>query len=97
MTGDGARACRSRSTSPTGKAANGQTKFVIGLGEASVTAALHPTSTLSAPRVASAAATLGEGIQPSLIVDFPTLLSLLEGVGLSEDPTISRSSHTCGR
>ena len=33
---------------------------------------------------------LGEGIEPSLIVDFPTLLGLLEGVGLSEDPSISK-------
>ncbi len=54
-------------------------------------AALHPTSTLSAaaPR-AAAAASLGEGIQPSLIVSFPTFLTLLESVGLSEDPSISK-------
>jgi Protein of unknown function (DUF3352) len=73
-----------------GRDANGQSKFVIGLGEASVAAALHPSSTLSgaASRGASASA-LGEGIQPSVTVDFPTLLSLLEGVGLSEDPTIA--------
>ena len=74
-----------------GKAANGQTKFVIGLAEASVTAALHPASTLSSAVTRSdASATLGEGIQPSLIVNFQTLVSLLEGFGLSEDPAISR-------
>ncbi len=74
-----------------GRAAGGQTKFVLGLGEASVPAALNPSSTLAgaAPR-AAAAASLGEGIQPSLIVDFPTLLSLLEGVGLLEAPSISK-------
>ena len=74
-----------------GRASSGQTKFVLGFGEASVESALNPPSTLSgaAPRTAAAAA-LGEGIQPSLIVDFPTLLSLLEGIGLTEDPTISR-------
>jgi hypothetical protein len=74
-----------------GRDSAGQTKFVLGIGEASVAAALNPTSTLSAaaPRTA-AAANLAEGIQPSLIVDFPTLLTLLEGVGLSEDPSISR-------
>jgi peptidoglycan hydrolase-like protein with peptidoglycan-binding domain len=73
-----------------GRAANGQTKFVIGLGEASVTAALAPSSALSsAASTATAASALGEGIQPSVTVDFPTLLTLLEGVGLSEDPTIS--------
>jgi hypothetical protein len=73
-----------------GRGANGQSKFVIGLGESSVAAALSPSSTLSgAASHAAAAATLGEGFQPSLIVDFPTLLSLLEGVGLGEDPTVS--------
>lgn len=73
-----------------GKDANGQSKFVIGLGEGSVTSALNPSSTLSGSAAyATAAAALGEGIQPSLTVDFPTLLSLLEGVGLNEDPTIS--------
>jgi hypothetical protein len=74
-----------------GPAADGQTKFVLGLGEASVPAALNPSSTLAgaAPRTA-AAASLGEGIQPSLIVNFPTLLGLFEGVGLLESPSISK-------
>ena len=31
------------------------------------------------------ATALGEGIEPSMILDVPTLLSLLEGVGLTED------------
>jgi hypothetical protein len=70
--------------------ASGHTKFVIGLAEQSVEAALSPSSTLSgsAPYGAAAAA-LGEGIQPSVIVEFPTLLGLLEGVGLSEDPAVA--------
>lgn len=74
-----------------GRAAGGQTKFVLALGEASVPAALNPSSTLAgaAPRNA-AAASLGEGIQPSLIVNFPTALSLFEGVGLLEAPSISK-------
>jgi hypothetical protein len=73
-----------------GHAANGQTKFVIGLGEPSVTAVLSPSSPLSgAASTATGASTLGEGIQPSVLVEFPTLLTLLEGVGLNEDPTIS--------
>jgi hypothetical protein len=33
---------------------------------------------------------LGEGIQPNLILDVPTLLTLLEGVGLTEDSSFSR-------
>jgi Protein of unknown function (DUF3352) len=73
------------------RAANGQTKFVLGLSEASVTAALNPSSTLSSSASYSAASTvLGEGIRPSITVDFPTFLSLLEGVGLSEEPTIAK-------
>jgi len=74
-----------------GRDAAGKAKFVLGVGEASVKTALDPPSTLSgaAPRSA-AAANLGEGIQPSLIVDFPTFLGLLEGVGLIEAPSISK-------
>jgi hypothetical protein len=73
-----------------GTGAGGQTKFVIGLGEASVQDALKPSSTLlSAASTSTAAGTLGEGIRPSVIVEFAPLLSLLEGVGLSEDPSIS--------
>jgi Protein of unknown function (DUF3352) len=73
------------------RAANGQTKFVIGLSEASVAAALNPSSTLSASAPYSAASTaLGEGIRPSVSVDFPTFLGLLEGLGLAEEPTLSK-------
>jgi hypothetical protein len=74
-----------------GRDASGQTKFVLGVGEESIGAALNPQSTLAsaAPRSA-AAASLGEGIQPSLIVGFPTFLSLLETIGLDEDPSISK-------
>jgi hypothetical protein len=74
-----------------GRSSSGQTKFVLGIGAASVQAALNPPSTLAgaAPYTAAASA-LAEGIKPSVIVDFPTLLSLLETVGLIEDPTISK-------
>jgi len=73
-----------------GRDSAGNTKFVIGLGEQSVEAALNPSGTLSgATSYASASAALGEGIKPSVLVEFPTLLGLLEGVGLSEDPTIA--------
>jgi hypothetical protein len=73
-----------------GRDSAGQTKFVIGIGEASVQAALDPPSTMTGTGPAEAAAiALGEGTQPSMIVDFPTLLSLLEGVGLTEAPSIS--------
>jgi hypothetical protein len=73
-----------------GAGSNGHTKFVIGLGEASVQDALKPSSTLlTAASTSTATGTLGEGTRPSAIVEFAPLLSLLEGVGLSEDPSIS--------
>lgn len=68
-----------------GRDAAGQSKFVIGVGEASVPAALNPPSTMAASATRSAAATrLGEGIQPSVILQVPSLLEVLEGVGLLE-------------
>jgi Protein of unknown function (DUF3352) len=74
-----------------GRSSSGQTKFVIGLGEASVQDALNPSSTLSSAASSSTAASaLGEDTRPSVIVEFAPLLSLLEGVGLSEDPSISK-------
>jgi hypothetical protein len=74
----------------SGRGSGGQSKFVIGLGEGSVAAALSPQSPLaSAPSASAAAAALGEGAQPSIILDVPTLLGLLEGIGLTEDPSIS--------
>ncbi|HEX5851776.1 MAG TPA: DUF3352 domain-containing protein [Solirubrobacteraceae bacterium] len=74
-----------------GQDSSGHTKFILGFGEPSVTAALNPASTLSsATSRSAAAATIGEGAQPSILTDFPTLLSLLEGVGLTEDPSVSK-------
>jgi uncharacterized protein DUF3352 len=73
-----------------GRGAAGQSKFVVGVGESSIGAALNPPGTLtSSPSFGEAAALLGEGAQPSIIVQVPTLLGLLEGIGLTEDPTIS--------
>jgi hypothetical protein len=70
--------------------ASGQGKFVIGLGQPSVQGALSPSSTLStSPSYAAASSALGGGIEPSLIVEFPTLLGFLEGIGLTNSPGIS--------
>lgn len=75
----------------SGRDSAGHAKFVLGLGEASVAAALSPSSTLSsAPARSEAATALGEGIEPSIALQLPTLLSLLEGVGLTEDPTVAK-------
>jgi hypothetical protein len=74
----------------SGRGAGGQAKFVIGVAEPSVAAALSPSSLLaSAPSASAATAALGEGAQPSIILEVPTLLGLLEGIGLTEDPTIA--------
>ncbi|HXC23166.1 MAG TPA: DUF3352 domain-containing protein, partial [Solirubrobacteraceae bacterium] len=70
--------------------ADGEGKFVLGLGQPSVQGALTPSSTLSStPAYASATSALGGGIEPSLIVEFPTLLGFLEGVGLAQSPGVS--------
>jgi Protein of unknown function (DUF3352) len=70
--------------------ADGQGKFVLGLGQQSVQGALSPSSTLaSSAAYSTATATLGGGIEPSLIVEFPTLLGFLEGVGLTQSPGLS--------
>lgn len=70
--------------------ADGAGKFVLGLGQQSVEGALSPSATLStSPSYSTATATLGGGIEPSLIVEFPTLLGFLEGIGLAQSPGVS--------
>jgi hypothetical protein len=74
----------------SGTSAAGNTKFVLGLGEMSVQTALTPSSTMSASATRqTAAATLGEGIQPSIAVDFPTLVGLLEAIGFTDSPELA--------
>ncbi|MGA9286236.1 MAG: DUF3352 domain-containing protein [Solirubrobacteraceae bacterium] len=73
-----------------GVGSNGQAKFVLGLGQQSVQGALAPSSTLStSPAYTSATTALGGGIEPSLIVEFPTMLGFLEGLGLTQSPGVS--------
>jgi hypothetical protein len=74
-----------------GRDDSGGTKFVLGLGESSVTTALHPQSTLASSASRSAAASaLGEGISPSIIFEPPTLIGLLEAIGLTEGPLVAK-------
>jgi hypothetical protein len=83
-----------------GRDGAGEPKFVIGLGDASVTAALQPSSTLaSSPSRQAAERALGEGIEPVLILQVPTLLGLLESLGLTEGEALSKlmpSLHSLG-
>ena len=73
-----------------GRGTDQSPRFVLALGEQSVAAALSPPSSLagSASAVAGAKA-LGEGAQPSLLADTPTLVSLLEGLGLAENHSVA--------
>ncbi len=68
----------------------GEGKFAIGLGPASVQEALHPSTTLSSSANYQAAATvLGHGLKPSVLIEFPTLVSLVETLGLGQSEGIS--------
>ena len=72
-----------------GRGSDGNAKFILGLGTASVLAALSPTQTLSSSATRAAAASALGGIAPSLILQLPTLIGLLEGIGVTESPPIS--------
>lgn len=70
--------------------ASGQGKFVVGLGRASVLGALNASSTLAdSPTYAAAASALGSDVKPSLILEFPALLSLLEAIGLTQSEALA--------
>lgn len=70
--------------------ADGQSKLIVGLGQASVQGALAPASTLSSsPSYQAAATALGGGLEPSLILEVPALLGFLEGLGLTQNPPFS--------
>jgi hypothetical protein len=67
----------------------GAGKLVIGLGPESIEGVLSPTSELSSSSLYSSASSSLSGAKPSIIVDFPMALALVEGLGLSESPTIA--------
>jgi hypothetical protein len=70
--------------------ASGPHALVLGLGQDSVASALVTGATLAASHTYSAAvASLGGGIQPGAIVEFAPLLSLLEGIGVTQSPALS--------
>jgi hypothetical protein len=71
--------------------ADGGGKFVIGLGETSIVQAFKPSSTLaSSPAYKTAQETLGAGLNPTLMVAFPTLLGFLEGLNLQENQSLGK-------
>ncbi len=70
--------------------AYGQGKFVAGIGPSSVQEALSPQSTLAGTSNYNAAASaLGQGIQPSALVEVHTLSGLIESLGLNQTPGFS--------
>jgi hypothetical protein len=72
-----------------GRGSDGSPKFVLGLGPASVGAALAPPTTLLSSATGTAAAKSLGGTPPSVVLQFPTLVGLLEGIGLAESPPVS--------
>ncbi|HUB35293.1 MAG TPA: DUF3352 domain-containing protein [Solirubrobacteraceae bacterium] len=73
-----------------GKDSLGHPKFVIGLSSTSVLDALNPSSTIaSSSTYTLTKSALGEGAEPTLAVNVASLVSLLEGIGLSEDPSVA--------
>jgi hypothetical protein len=77
--------------------ADGQGKFVLGLGQASVQEALNPQSTLEGSTLYnSAASALGQGIQPSAAIEFHTLTGLIESLGLNQAPGFSGIASALG-
>lgn len=74
-----------------GQGAGGH-EFVIGLGTASVQGALRPSSTLGgSSSYTSASTTLGQGVKPSVIVEFPALLAMLEALGAAQNPQLAEA------
>jgi hypothetical protein len=77
--------------------AYGQGKFVMGIGSSSVEEALSPQSTLaSSSAYSTAASALGQGIQPSVAIEFATLKGLIESLGLNSAPGFSGIASTLG-
>lgn len=75
--------------------ASGNSKLIVGLGQTSITGALSPSKTLAgSTSYRTAAASLGDGIEPSLIVEFPTLVGFLEGIGLSQSAPLANLMPT---
>lgn len=68
-----------------------QGKLVLALGLSAVQDALTPSGTLgSSAAYKAATATLGEGMQPHLMVAFGPLVSLSQTIGLTENASIAK-------
>jgi Protein of unknown function (DUF3352) len=63
-------------------------KLVLGIGPESVQGALSPAGAFSSSSVYSSASSM-LGAKPAIVFDVPQSVSLVEGLGLSESPTIA--------
>jgi hypothetical protein len=67
-------------------------RFSIGVNPRALSDVVHPQQTLgSAPSYASATKALGAGVKPALLIDFPTVVQLLESFGLGNNPAYSKA------
>jgi hypothetical protein len=70
--------------------ADGQGKFVLGIGQSSIQEALRAQSMFASSSLyATAASALGHGLEPSVAIEFRTLLGLIESLGLTQTPGLS--------
>jgi hypothetical protein len=66
-------------------------RFSIGVNPQALSDVAHPKATLGdAPSYASAAKALGAGVKPAVLIDFPTVVQLLESFGLGNNPSYSK-------
>ena len=64
----------------------------IGLNPKAMSDVAGPKNKLGdAPAFDSATNTLGDGIRPSVLIDFPTVVQLLEGIGLGNNPDYKKA------
>jgi hypothetical protein len=69
----------------------GKGKFVIGIGLSPVSAALSPSGTLgSSAAYQTAVKSLGEGIQPALMINVPALLGLTGVLGIGNSGAVGQ-------
>lgn len=64
-------------------------RFALGIGTASVAGALTPTSTLSQSSTYKEASSALGGAKPAVLLQFPTMVSFIEALGLGESPSLS--------
>lgn len=67
-------------------------RFVLAAANATVDDVLDPSASLEgSERFGAATGALGEGLTPSLFIDFPTIVSLIESSGVTGDPDYSQA------